>query len=221
MSDEELEKINLESLAQEIESNEKKKLCILDYSTKGVDDHRLELKMTKKMLEEHKLVTIDSSVKKFTDQKFPNLKKSKLTAILSKANGKKQCRHTDLSQETKEGVKLSSFCRILFLAVEDGSEILIYRQNKEIRLSIPKGSLFIIKGNMHHAGVAYLKTNIRCHWYLLIPNCYPSEKLATLISDEDYNEYYRVREDNIKNLKKRELEATQDNFTKMKKVRQN
>jgi hypothetical protein len=169
------------------------------------DNKRLMLKNpSTKQIKNFGLVDVDKKVLNFCNEEFNGLKKSSMSIILSLKGCQEQQKHTDYDTEFTEIYK----SRILLVAIMDNTKIIVWNKYgyKHRVISIPKGSIFIGRGTLVHAGSEYDIDHLRLHYYVDYKNDNivrdDSNEEKTYLINWDYTKYYEKMSINGKNLAK-------------------
>ena len=129
---------------------------IINHKTDIGHSKRLQRVCLKGELRERPLKTIIDEVREKAKH-FGDWTINKVTILYSKKKCQQQMTHRDF-KNVEEG-KLAA---VAIVAVEDGTAIIV----KDKKVMIPKGFMFLMRGDVFHAGAEYKKDNLRLHFNL-------------------------------------------------------
>jgi hypothetical protein len=96
-----------------------------------------------------------------------NVKSPDIAILYSKAGCERQKTHTDYDTATDNDKELAKNSFFAIFAIMDNTSVVVDAENNGIIkiIAIPKGSLFIARGDLIHAGSDYENENVRLHVY--------------------------------------------------------
>jgi hypothetical protein len=226
LTEEEIQYVKINNI---INNKDKFKSVIQSCNVNVQDNKRLMLEHPiKSQLQKFGLSYIDNKVLNFCNTEFNGLKKSDASILLSLNGCMEQQIHTDYDTNSKNSYK----SRILIIAIMDNTSIIVWNKrgyNKRI-IKIPKGSMFIGRGTLLHAGNSYDIINLRLHYYV----DYEDEGIMTSKDNKNftrtylhywnYDEFHESLLNRAKNLgelkkeKKRKDEEKKENCRKRMKL---
>ena len=109
---------------------------------------------------------------------------SKVVLLKSEKGGKKQMLHRDFTEWLDE-YETDLFPCSAMVALQDNTSLLIRKTSRDKKILLPKGHLFIFKGDLIHRGDSYKKTNYRLHFMLSVDKAKPPKDLVLLLKEKE------------------------------------
>jgi succinate dehydrogenase flavin-adding protein (antitoxin of CptAB toxin-antitoxin module) len=176
----EIESTNLQSellnqLSDMVKSKDKDLIEVVQNSNVSINDNKrfsyhVDNESIEKLPKSFKkfLTKINNAIIAVTKNCINNVKRPDITILYSKDGCVQQQTHTDYGTETDNEKELGKKSYFAIFAIMDNTSVIVYDAEKDdnIKISIPKGGLFLARGDVIHAGSDYEKENIRLHVYL-------------------------------------------------------